>query len=98
MKPAAPCHPETACMVQCMATAMVPWTVEPMTSLLMPHGALHMNPQALILMAQHPIVAKQKRRSIATRMSDQNFKHPQANPSLPLSALKPSQWSEDEIT
>ena len=88
MKPAAPCHPETACMVQCMATAMVPWTVEPMTSLLMPHGALHMNPQALILMAQHPIVAKQKRRSIATRLSDQNFKLPKkTSTSLPSSTI-----------
>ena len=45
-----------------------------MTSLLMPHGALHMTPQPSLLMAQHPIVAKQKRRSIATRLSDQNFK------------------------
>jgi len=44
-----------------------------MTSLFMPDGAPHMNPQALILMAQHPIVAKQKRRSIATRLSDQKF-------------------------
>ena len=54
-----------------------PWSPgrwQPMTSLLMPHGALHMTPQPSLLMAQHPIVAKQIRRSIATRLSDQNFK------------------------
>ncbi len=69
MKPATPCHPKQACMAQ-------PWSPgqwQQTTSLFMPHGAWHMTPHSPALMAQHPIVAKQKRRSIATRLSDQKF-------------------------
>ena len=65
-----------------------PWSPgrwQPMTSHFMPDGAPHMNPQALILMAQHSIVTKQKRRSIATRLSDQNFKR---DPNQHLPPLK----------
>ena len=74
MKPAIPCHPEKPIWCSVWRQPWSPGRWQPMTSLLMPHGALHMTPQPSLLMAQHPIVAKQKRRSIATRLSDQNFK------------------------
>ena len=73
MKPATPCFPKQACMVQCVAQLWSPGQWQQTTSLFMPHGAWHMTPHPPALMAQHPIVAKQKRRSIALRLSDQKF-------------------------